>query len=146
MVKSIGSTIAMSQRDAVRYSHQTHDEKVAIISITDIDAPIAPFKLMKENGIQALLRLVFDDVDAGPSAMNSDDAERVARFVLELMKDNRQIDRVIVHCAAGRSRSVGVAAAIVKYFTGDDDKFFRAYTPNMKCYGLVLNALHELGD
>ena len=49
----------------------------------------------------------------------------------------------LVHCGAGQSRSAGVAAAILKWMTGSDAQIFdnRKYTPNMRCYRLVLEAL-----
>ena len=72
--------------------------------------------------------------------MRDEDAQKVARFVL----DNRD-KRIIVHCDAGISRSAGVGAAIVNYFTGDAGRFFESgeYEPNMWCFSKVMTALIE---
>jgi predicted protein tyrosine phosphatase len=48
-----------------------------------------------------------------------------------------KVDQIIVHCDAGQSRSVSCIAAIKKWYTNDDEEFFRG-TPNMHCYHLVL--------
>ena len=46
---------------------------------------------------------------------------------------------------AGISRSVGVAAAILKYTTGDDSSIFGngLYDPNERCYRKTLEALQR---
>lgn len=53
------------------------------------------------------------------------------------------IERIILHCDAGVSRSPGVAAALSKSLLGDDAEFFRRYRPNMRVYRTLLNRLHE---
>ena len=74
--------------------------------------------------------------------MSDKDAERIVEFLTR----HPNVD-VIVHCDAGISRSSGVAAAILKYLTGDDSSIFdnARLHPNMWCYRKTLNALiaHE---
>lgn len=72
--------------------------------------------------------------------MTDDDAKKVSSFV----KRHPNTD-IIVHCDAGISRSAGVAAAIMKWSTGDDTPIFNSwhYHPNMWAYRKTLNALME---
>lgn len=67
-------------------------------------------------------------------AMTKDDAVRMVNAVKQYYD---KVDQIIVHCDAGQSRSVGCIAAIKKWYTNDDEEFFRG-TPNMHCYHLVL--------
>ena len=71
-----------------------------------------------------------------------DQAKLIAMFAKNCFKGN--IEELYVNCAAGISRSAGVAAAISKFYTGDDNKFYKAYVPNRYVYMRVLEALHEL--
>lgn len=140
--------LVMSREKARRWSYETFDMlETAIISITDPHSPINRFACegMTEapNGIRAVLRLQFADVNRGsPDCITAEDAEKVVKFV------NRHKDsvyRLIVHCEAGQSRSAGVAAAILKYLTGSDAQIYDdpKYTPNSTCYREVLNKFYE---
>ena len=95
-----------------------------------------------ENGVEKVLFLCFDDVETEPNGMRKEDAEKVAEFIKEIGKN---YDVLVVHCDAGISRSSGVAAAIMKYLYNNDAKIFDSpmYQPNMRCYRLVLDALHS---
>ena len=109
-----------------------------------------PF-ITEENKVTAILPLMFCDADhpgkdvygyetLENDLMSDEDARKVARFA-EAHKDKR----IIVHCDAGISRSAGVAAAIMKYYTNDDMNYFYSgqYCPNRWCYRKTLNALME---
>lgn len=131
----------MSRSDAERYSYGPHDTEAALISIStpeeryDTKVYASPY-----NGIKRVLRLAFDDVDGGGWAMTAEDARQIAQFVAE-NKDRL----IIVHCDAGVSRSAGIAAALLKFYNGDDTPIFDnpKYCPNMLCYRLMLNQLIE---
>ncbi len=93
--------------------------------------------------LKEVLHLVFDDiVDAkeGGILMSEDDARKVVEFCVRNIR--RGVREIWVHCDAGISRSAGVAAAILKYFTGDDTQIYDnpRYAPNSHCYRMVLNA------
>ena len=77
--------------------------------------------------------------------IQKEDAEKIAAFVM-INKHNGR--RFIVQCDAGISRSAGVAAALMKYFNGDDSPIFDnpQYCPNMRCYRMVLEALMEVNN
>ena len=72
-------------------------------------------------------------------AMTKDDAVRMVNTVKQYYD---KVDQIIVHCDAGQSRSVGCIAAIKKWYTNDDEEFFRG-TPNMYCYHLVLEEFFD---
>lgn len=129
----------MNRTEACRYSYSPHSEKSAVISIGDIGSTYkeavypSPY-----NGICAVLPLRFDDVDGGENCMVVEEAVRIMTFV------ERHRDKlIIVHCDGGVSRSAGVAAALMKFYNGDDTPIFDnpRYCPNMLCYRLMLNVL-----
>lgn len=72
-------------------------------------------------------------------AMTKDDAVRMVNAVKQYYD---KVDQIIVHCDAGQSRSVGCVAAIKKWYTNDDEEFFKG-TPNMHCYHLVLEEFFD---
>ena len=126
------------------------DMNIAIISIQD---PSDDTQVHIDNEVSfPVLRLRFSDLDQ-PMTLNMLDgsvkeipiiSEEQAKEIAIFVKQN--LDKVIiVQCNAGISRSAGIAAAIDKYFTGYDDRFFNSsdYYPNRRCYRLVLNALQE---
>lgn len=133
----------MNRRDAVRYSFHPQQEKTAVISIgTPNEQYHTGVYTSPYNGISSVLRLWFDDVESGKDCIRKEDAEKIKRFV-EAHKE----DSIIVHCDAGVSRSAGIAAALMKYYNGDDTPIFDnpRYCPNMLCYRTMLNTLME-GD
>lgn len=131
----------MSQFDAERYVNKSHNEKCSIISITSHGDEEAQIYSDENNGIEDVLRLQFNDTDDG-DGITEEDAQAITEFSKSAMK----LDRLIVHCGAGRSRSAGVAAAIMKFYCHDDTSIFNStkYNPNMRCYRKVLECLNEL--
>ena len=142
----------MSRWDAEFYCYNDHAEPTVMITISDTRMQYAaePF-CSEENKVLQILSLCFADADQpGPDIygydakvedlMRDEDAAQVA----ELLRTYPDTD-VIVHCDAGISRSAGVGAAIVNYFTGDARRFFESgqYEPNMWCFSKVMTALVE---
>lgn len=113
----------------------------AIISIStpEVSYRPLPFHLCDKC---VVLEEQFDDVDTKRNdliPMSAEDAARVVNFV-----NANKGKPIFVHCDAGQSRSAGVAAAISKFMSGEDDRFFRGiYTPNMNCYSKVLSAFYD---
>ena len=131
----------MNRTDAIRYSYHPQDEQAVVISIsTPFDRHSEKIYPSPYNKIVAVLPLLFDDVDGGKDCMTAEDAQKIAAFV-----KRHEGKKIIVHCDAGVSRSAGIAAAILKHYTGDDRKIFDSprYCPNMLCYRLTLNALEQ---
>ena len=137
----------LNRKEAKKFSYESHDFKTAIISITDTDKADVIFEKNEVNGIRAVLRLKFDDVERdykNEHCITKEDAENIVKFV---NKNKNKVDKFIVHCEAGVSRSAGVGAAIMKALNGDDWDVFKnpLKCPNMKCYRTVLNAFADAG-
>ena len=137
----------LNRKEAKKFSCESHDFKTAIISITDTDKADVIFEKNEINGIRAVLRLKFDDVERdykNEHCITKEDAENIVKFV---NKNKNKVDKFIVHCEAGVSRSAGVGAAIMKALNGDDWDVFKnpLKCPNMKCYRTVLNAFVDAG-
>lgn len=137
----------LNRKEAKKFSYESHDFKSAIISITDTDKADVIFEKNEANGIRAVLRLKFDDVERdykNEHCITKEDAENIVKFV---NKNKNKVDKFIVHCEAGVSRSAGVGAAIMKALNGDDWDVFKnpLKCPNMKCYRTVLNAFVDAG-
>lgn len=137
----------LNRKEAKKFSYESHDFKTAIISITDTDKADVIFEKNEINGIRAVLRVKFDDVERdykNEHCITKEDAENIVKFV---NKNKNKVDEFIVHCEAGVSRSAGVGAAIMKALNGDDWDIFKnpLKCPNMKCYRTVLNAFIDAG-
>ena len=78
----------------------------AIISITDTNSPQNKFD--HPPWLKAVLRLQFDDVLADSFwglCIKDEDALKIKQFVDQV---KTKVDRIIVHCEAGVSRSAGL--------------------------------------
>ena len=119
-------------------------ENFAVISITN---PFTQDAIIKNSdNLMGLLRLNFDDIEKDEirnhvkyKTISNEQAKEIVDFV-NSVKD--KVDLLIVHCEAGVSRSVGVAAAVSLILNGSEEEFFTrpSYYPNMKCYRTVLEA------
>jgi predicted protein tyrosine phosphatase len=133
---------AIMNRDKARVA-ALHSEApaTAIISIIDPDRESNDFR--PQPWLKEVLELKFKDVEAGIAQCIT---KRQARKIADFAKRHYgQVERFIVHCEYGISRSAGVAAALSEYFEGHDNGIFtnRAYSPNMTCYDYVLAALQK---
>lgn len=132
----------LSQKSAELYAQDKHKTHSAIISITSVGDDLAKIKPSKQNNIDYICRVQFDDTDRHTeNAITTEQGKSISDFVKII--ENSKVPRLIVHCGAGQSRSAGVAAAIMKYTYGNDLEIFSKpmYHPNMLCYRTVLNAL-----
>lgn len=139
----VPKVIVMSRLKFEEYIAKNHNKSSLAISITSHDEmPVTCQGVAYgiKNGIKCTYRAEFDDVDNSIKGMSTEQALEIARFI---KANARKVDTIIVHCGAGQSRSAGVAAAILKWMTGSDAQIFdnKKYTPNMRCYRLVLEAL-----
>lgn len=130
----IMNLFVMSQATAEMYAKTEVGQQACYISITSPNQSNADLTPVPEDNI---LRLQFDDVDSGKTAITSLDAQKILEFV---QQDDIRV--LVVHCGAGVSRSAGVAAAISEIFWGSSEQFFERYVPNRLCYRTVLSAYH----
>ena len=136
----------MSRAKALEFSFGAHEERIAVVSISDMDKESPELFNNPDNGMFRQFRVHFDDVDIGqPNCITDEQAGTIAEFVFEI---RNEADKIVVHCEAGISRSAGVAAAVMKFLNGDDWGVFDSprFRPNMTCYRKVLNALHVYSD
>jgi len=130
----------MSQEGAERASHEFTD-RTAIISVRNIgDKPVGFCESSYLVGVRTLF--FADTSEAGPASFSDSQAMEIRDFLISVLP---KIDRLIVHCELGVSRSAGIAAAILKTLTGDDSAVFGDpwYVPNMRCYRHTYEALHD---
>ncbi len=127
-----------SALDAVR----PHEVAHVIISITSHPDDVARLRL--NEMCRGVLRLSFPDAEV-PSDLHVETSLFSREQAMEIWtfteKHLSQIERVIVHCDAGVSRSPAVAAALARVLNDDDTEFFGGrYRPNMRVYRFLLEA------
>ena len=145
--------VVMSRLEAYQYCKNSHDKPSAIISIST-PYSIYDYCVFKseENHVIDILELSFVDADE-PNSLDVNDiiaAEkdlmcyRYAERIVEYSKKHKD-KLLIIHCDAGISRSSGIAAAILRHYTGDDAEIFDnySYDPNMWCYFKTLKAFGD---
>jgi len=100
---------------------------------------------MSSHNIHAHVHFCFDDVQRDDLASARPITEQDAMLIAALAHywADRGCEHIICQCPAGLSRSAGMAAALAKYFNGDDTRYFKEYLPNMRVYRMVLNALYD---
>lgn len=120
-----------------------HDVQHVIISITTTADDRA--KLPTSAACRGVLRLVFPDFDEpAPNTPSALAGAEHARAIWDFIEQHLEgLERVVLHCDAGVSRSPAVAAALAKCLEGDDSEFFRRYRPNMRVYRALLDEWNE---
>ena len=120
--------------------------KHILISIAspDKDRPEIPLRSSRV----ITLYLTFHDLDKPIPSGNTVlfdkvDAKKIASTLKFYAKE---IDTVLCQCEAGVSRSMGLAAALAKYFNNDDTEYFKKGIPNMRVYHIMLEALYYKDD
>lgn len=137
----------MSRKQFIEYQNESHRMSSFVISISSLDESRPD--MVKNNSIgnqiKGILYLHFNDTDNPKDSIQDNQAFKIA---IALNDNINKVDKIIVHCGAGQSRSSGVAGAILKYYTNDDSLIFnnRRYTPNMYCYRKVLEWLYKYND
>lgn len=102
------------------------------------------FKQIHHN----VLNLWFDDVehDGGIAPTNKEETRafttRQAKQIVEFLDSNKSIDNLIVHCAAGISRSGAVGRFALDYLNGDRENF-KINNSQILPNGRVLRMLNE---
>lgn len=131
------------------YNHAgfTDNKNFAIISIQEYPIEIMGVTYKRGGHCKDALNIWFSDItdkereqqEKYIKLITNEDADKIYKFVMNIKNTN--IERLIVHCNLGISRSAAVAAAISKALTGSDKEFFDGkYVPNMVVYYTVLKA------
>lgn len=137
--------VTACSRQGVRNVLSKMKSSTIVISIRDPDKE----KIFKEDEpiphVCAILQLPFwDEIDDEYGCISEMQAEEIAHFVRTHIPF---VSNIVVNCEGGISRSAGVAAAISKYFNGEDNQFFDyfhyRYVPNTTCHKRVLEALYN---
>ncbi|MBX3206277.1 MAG: dual specificity protein phosphatase family protein [Labilithrix sp.] len=120
---------------------QPHEVPHVIVSITSGPEDVA--RIRSNAHCRGILRLSFPDAEAASdkfpetALFSPEHARKIWDFVLR----HRDVERIVVHCDAGISRSAAVAAALARVLKGDDAEFLGGkYRPNMRVYRLLLDA------
>ena len=159
MSKHYPGIFVMNRNDADIFCWDYKDDKypmnVALISIvcsddkadtimTDLYRMYDCVKFNDDDHIIKFSFYNFDDIEApvdGLCEFRDEDVIRMAKFI---KKNFNKVDKFIVTCDAGYSRSAGIGAAISKYFYNNDKEYFDSngkYCPNMLCYRKLLEEL-----
>jgi len=150
--------LIVRNRKQVETSNEVQDKHIIISIFTPGDSEP---KVVTNDNTEALFFVPFHDLDGEPSVATSlafgpiilfDN--QMAQNIVNFVNNFSEINTIIVHCDAGQSRSAGVAAAIAKFFNGNDDQFFSGggmygsprYTPNRLAYRKVLKVFHGIED
>lgn len=143
---------AFSRSNAEKYSNQKHNETSIVISIrSSFDKILPNIECNDTNNIKDILYLAFDDIDEYDTKhctnglMTKQQANDIVNFC---NKWYNKIDKIIIHCDGGISRSVGVLGAISRWFEGIEDLTFSSKSkyPNMTCYLYVLDAFRQINN
>jgi predicted protein tyrosine phosphatase len=130
----------MSEYEAKRKSSY-FSVPTAIISITEPTEE--PVIFADNSNIKEIFRMRFYDLEVGKNELKEatqEDFNGLKTFIDSLKAKN--IEQLIVHCAAGISRSAGVACAIDEYLGLNNNFWFqRQYFPNIHVYKLTCNEL-----
>lgn len=122
------------------------DARHVIISITTTPGDVARLPVCAQT--LGVLRLAFFDLDVQVAGAGEDQlfSRAHAALVWDLLALHEpMLERVIVHCDAGYSRSPAVAAAIARVYDGDDAQYFRRYQPNRRVYRMLIDEAVDRG-
>ena len=138
----------MSRNEAIAHSFKQEIPKCAIVSINALLENHPSFYMhnnIEDRRIMGVLKLNFNDIDKPFENMEPKQEDLLGlKAFIDTIKDNPEIEEIIVHCAAGISRSSAVAAAICQYLGLDEFKIIWSsynYVPNTLVYKLAINEL-----
>mgnify|MGYP001156674478 FL=1 len=119
----------------------------AFISINDFSGADSHTPLFRDSH-HNVITLFFDDVkdETETSSTNKGKVkafdENMAERIVKFLDNNRTVKNIIIHCAAGISRSGAVGTFALDYLGGDKELFKRD-NPMISPNGEVLRILHN---
>lgn len=99
----------------------------AIISITGFDPYDVPNLALLHPNWQEVLRLEFDDVSIRGDHLHGITPHQTAQVIAFLDAVQDMVEKIIVHCLAGVSRSAGVAKFVAERYRLDFDHTYGMY-------------------
>ena len=112
--------------------------RCAIISITGFNPYDVPNQAQLQPDWGEVLRLEFDDVSIRGDHLHGITPNQAGQVIEFLNAVQHKVDKVVVHCVAGVSRSAGVAKFIAERYGLDFDHGYGLYNR------LVYDTLKEL--
>ena len=117
-------------------------DRYAVISVQDSHTCGFGFRFCESNACKGALTLIFDDIDRpvdGAVLFSEEQADEIISFI----KNNTDVDTLLIHCYGGQSRSlaIGIFAAGMTGL-GDETYFDHGRNPNPH----VLRVLRERLD
>lgn len=112
----------------------------AVISIQDSHTNGFGIKFSENQYCKAVLTLKFDDIVRpvdGAQLFTEDMAEQIIRFI----RNNQDVDTLLIHCYAGQSRSRAVGAFAVWLLGGDNSSYFKNYNLNEYVYDKLMQTV-----
>lgn len=119
--------------DAVR------SDTYAVISIQDTHTGGFGFCFQESRFCKGVLTLYFDDIIKeveGAVLFSDEQADQIIDFILA----HRDVETLLIHCYAGRSRSRAVGAFAVRMLGGDNSRYFQTGSPNQYVYNCLESA------
>jgi len=130
----LGKILVLPMSSAIQFKC---DKEWACISIFGSEVSVPP-KI--DDGCKNVLRLKFDDIEfKRPDSNLLEFSDFQAIEVLNFSKDMwNQIDLMMIHCAAGISRSTAVAKVISEIYQPEFSQYYsQFYSPNNLVYGIL---------
>lgn len=115
----------------------------AVISIQDSHTDGFGLTFSKNQYCKDVLTLKFDDIlrpVEGAKIFTEEMAEQIIHFI----RNNKDVDTLLIHCYAGQSRSRAVGAFAVWLLGGDNSAYFKKYNLNKYVYELLKQTLPKV--
>lgn len=148
--------LILSARGALNYVMQHFPEpgmteypkridRYAVISIQDTIGGGFGFELKENRYCKSVLTLFFDDIEKEEAGLKLMDTFQ-AKQIIEFIKENSDVDTLLIHCFAGvsRSRAVGAFAGEFLGIPCTESQTFNNYvydllkTVELKCKNEIL--------
>lgn len=133
-------------KSAIRKYKPKEDEIPLLISIQDFDKQILPFKertnFITRRNYRDILFLYFDDYNKEdmdhnpyyPFAFQDNNADKIINF-LDKHYEEKDFNKLLVHCEMGVSRSHAIALFAAKYYEKDETLYNELLNQEGKIYG-----------
>jgi predicted protein tyrosine phosphatase len=104
--------LVLAKRSALNYEPERREVCISITDPDDRAATLSPAFI-------AVLRVAFIELDEPDDPRQLLFNDRHATAILRFVEQWRDVDRIVIHCMAGQSRSPGIALALCELFGWD---------------------------